>query len=156
MNLRSPHITVGLLPVLRRDLRHAVQVNWTFACTISASDSRRMVRRSGLLDSSVPEFPFRANPEPVLEEPPSSISDVFPVILEDLGPIDIHKTRFGLRQALDCELATATSRALTQSARTVHSFKLRFACSISGTLDRLQSPFPARLQLAAGLRHRLR
>jgi hypothetical protein len=43
MNLRPPSITVGLPPIVRRDLRHAVQVNRTSACLISALDSRRMV-----------------------------------------------------------------------------------------------------------------
>jgi hypothetical protein len=43
MNLRPPSIAVGLPPIVRRDLRHAVQVNRTSACLISALDSRRMV-----------------------------------------------------------------------------------------------------------------
>jgi hypothetical protein len=43
MNFRSPNITVGLSPIIRRDLRHAVQVNRTLALHVSAPDSRRMV-----------------------------------------------------------------------------------------------------------------
>jgi hypothetical protein len=31
MNFRSPSITVGLSPIVRRDSRHAVQANRTFA-----------------------------------------------------------------------------------------------------------------------------
>jgi hypothetical protein len=43
MNLRPPSIAVGLPPIVRHDLRHAVKVNRTSACLISAPDSRRMV-----------------------------------------------------------------------------------------------------------------
>jgi len=49
MNLRPPSIAVGLSPIIRRDLRHAVQVNRTSACLISAFDWRRMVRHARTL-----------------------------------------------------------------------------------------------------------
>jgi len=46
MNFRSPHIAVGLLPIARRDLRHAVQANRTSARMNSAFDWRQMVHHA--------------------------------------------------------------------------------------------------------------
>ncbi|MBV9074532.1 MAG: hypothetical protein JOZ10_12930 [Acidobacteria bacterium] len=43
-------------------------MNRASACTISASDSRRLVRYAGLANSSVPEFPFPDEPDMVLAE----------------------------------------------------------------------------------------
>lgn len=143
-------------PIVRRDLRHAVQVNRTSACMISAFDWRRMVR-------SCQDFPAASSLMRVqasLESDrrschyQSPTSSRFP--RDDIGATDIRKTRFDLRHALDCELATVTGRALSQSARTAHPFGLPFACSISGITGSLQSPFPARLHAASGLHHQLR
>jgi hypothetical protein len=69
---------------------------------------------------------------------------------------DIRKTRCDLRHALDCDLVAVTSRTLPQSARTTYSFEPLFADSLSGLSDVSQSPFPARLQLAADLHRRHR
>ena len=79
MNLRSPHIAVGLLPTARRDSRHAVQANRTPACMISAFDWRRMVRHARTSRQLRPWIPVPGEPGSVPAEPPSSISDVFPV-----------------------------------------------------------------------------
>jgi len=69
---------------------------------------------------------------------------------------DTHKTRFDLRHAPDCDLVAVNDRTLSQSARPAHPCGLLAAYSITGTLDSLQSLFPARLQLAASLRRQLR
>jgi len=61
VSFRSQSISVGLLPTVRRDLRHACQGNRISAWTISALDYRRMVRLPGLADDFVPEFPLPSN-----------------------------------------------------------------------------------------------
>jgi hypothetical protein len=83
VNFRPPSISVGLLPIVRRDLRHACQVNRVFAWTISALDYRRMVRLPGLADDFVPEFRFRASSDSVLAEPSLSVAAFFPDLRED-------------------------------------------------------------------------
>jgi len=85
VSLRSPHIAVGLSPIVRRDLRHAVQANWTSASMISALDWSRMVRhvRTSRPTPSL-NFSFRASPEKVSAEPSLSIADFFPAWREDL------------------------------------------------------------------------
>lgn len=63
MNFRSPNITVGLLPIVRHDLRHAVQDNWSFA--LHELRIRLMPNGSSCLDfsnSSVPEFTIPSEP----------------------------------------------------------------------------------------------
>ena len=111
----------------------------------------------GLLDTFVLEFPIPSEARTQFQRschfqsPTSSRS-----AREDSGLTDIRKTRFDLRQALDCKLATVTDRTLPQSARTTHPFGLLFACSISGITGSLESPFPDQLQLAASLHRQLR
>jgi hypothetical protein len=79
MNFRSPSITVGLSPIIRRDSRHAVQVNRTLALHVSAPDSRRMVPHAWTCrTASSLNFRFQANLDSVFGEaviinrPPSS------------------------------------------------------------------------------------
>jgi hypothetical protein len=57
------------------------------------------------------------------------------ILRDGSGTTDIRKTRFGLRHALDCDLAAVTDRALSHSARTTYPFGPPFACSLSGTPD---------------------
>lgn len=70
--------------------------------------------------------------------------------------VDNRKIRCDLRHAPDCDLLAVTGIALSRSARTAHPFGLPFACSIAGTPDSPQRPFPAWLQPAIGLRQQLR
>jgi hypothetical protein len=156
VNFRSQSISVGLLPIVRRDLRHACQVNRVFAWTISAPDYRRMVRLPGLADDFVPEFPLPSDARTRFwrsrhyRSPPSSRD-----LREDRVRLTLTNPH-DLRHAPDCELVAVNDRTLSQSARPAHPFGLLVAYSIAGTLESLQSLFPARLQLAASLRRQLR
>ncbi|PYY13567.1 MAG: hypothetical protein DMG61_12935, partial [Acidobacteria bacterium] len=79
MSFRSPNITVGLSPIVRRDLRHAVQVNRTLALHDSALDSRQMVPHAWTYrTASSLNFRFRANLDSVSAKLPSSLADFIP------------------------------------------------------------------------------
>jgi len=54
MNFRSPSITVGLSPIVRRDLRHAVQANRTLARMIPHSTHAKWFLMPGLLEQLRP------------------------------------------------------------------------------------------------------
>src|SRR5205823_12636590 len=56
MSFRSPSITVGLSPIVRRDLLHAVQVNRAFACMIPHSTHAKWFLMLGLLEQLRPRI----------------------------------------------------------------------------------------------------
>jgi len=157
MNLRPPSIAVGLPPIVRHDLRHAVKVNRTSACLISAPDSRRMVLSARTFQQLCPWIPVSA-PKRGSSSGRAVIVNrrLLPESSGGLRSTDNHKTRCDLRHALDCDLVAVTSRTLSQSARAALSFELLFVRSIAGPPCVLQSLFPARLQLAADSRRPLR
>jgi len=79
MSFRSPNITVGLSPIVRRDLRHAVQVNRTLALHDSALDSRQVVPHAWTYrTASSLNFRFQANLDSVSAKLPSSLADFIP------------------------------------------------------------------------------
>jgi hypothetical protein len=81
MSFRSPSITVGLSPIVRRDLRHAVKVNRAFALHDSALDSRQMVRHAWTCrTASSLNFRFQANLDSVSAKLPSSIAAFVPTL----------------------------------------------------------------------------
>jgi len=56
---------------------------------------------------------------------------------------DNRKTRFDLRHALDRDFVAVISRTLAHSAPATRPFGLLLACSLSGTSNLPQPPFPA-------------
>jgi len=105
MNFRSPSITVGLSPIIRRDLRHAVQVNRTLALHDSAFDSCRMVPHAWTSrTASSLNFRFQANLDFGLGEAVIINRRLLPGMPGWLRSTDNRKTRFDLRHALDCDL----------------------------------------------------
>jgi len=152
MNFRSPSITVGLSPIIRRDLRHAVQANRSFTLHDSAFDSRQMVlhARTCRTASSL-NFQFQANLDFGFGEAVIINRHLRPGVPGCLQSIDNRKTRFDLRHALDCDFIAVISRTLPQSAPATRPCGLLLACSLSGTSDPMQSLFPVRLQSAVKL-----
>jgi hypothetical protein len=92
----------------------------------------------------------------VLAEPSLSFAAFFPDLREDRVRRTLAKPAMTCVMRWIATLAAVNDRTLSQSARPAHPFGLLAAYSITGTLDSLQSLFPARLQLAAGLRRQLR
>jgi len=97
----------------------------------------------GLTDSYVPEFPTPGEPGLSFGEAVIINRRLRPESTGRFRSTDNRKTRFDLRHALGCDFAAATSRTLSQSARTTYSFEMLFAYPLSGISDTLQSPFPA-------------
>src|SRR5262249_17969495 len=92
MNFRSPSITVGLSPIIRRDLRHAVQVNRAFALHDSAFDSRQMVPHAWTSrTASSLNFRFQANLESVSAKPSSSTAAFVPDCRDAFGRLTTAK-----------------------------------------------------------------
>jgi hypothetical protein len=143
MNFRSTSITVGLPPIIRRDSRHAVQANRTLALHDSALDSRQMVPHTWTCRAaSSLNFRLQANLDFGFGEAVMINRRLRPGIPGCLRSTDNRKTRFDLRRALGCDLIAVISRKLPQSAHATRPCGLLLACSLSGTSNLLQPPFP--------------
>src|SRR5689334_20568438 len=119
---------------------------------ISALDSCQVVRHVWTLPTaSSLKFPIPSEPGISFREAVIINRRLRPELPGRLRSTDTRKTRCDLRHALDCDFVAVTSRTLPQSARTTYSFEMLFAYSLSGISDVSQSPFPARLRLAADL-----
>lgn|SRR5262249_8083643 len=103
------------------------------------------------LNSFVPEFPIPSEPGISFGEAVIINRRLRPSLPGCLRSTDKRKTRSDLRHALDCDLIAVISRTLPQSAPATRPCGLLLACSLSGTSNLLQSPFPVRLQPAAQL-----